>query len=135
MSAQFLRLWIVVSVVLLPLRAFAGDWMVLSHALERPSVEQTSQSASAEPAHDCNGHVPAAELTGAHDLMVEAATDSLAQASCGGACEDCPICHASAALISPTKPLGTATACAAPSVQPSFALSAEPQTLYKPPIS
>jgi hypothetical protein len=118
-------LLLVLAIVLLPLRGWVGDAMMLAPA----------QQASAGPAmhamHSSDAHADAID----HGAMHDSNSDSDAGPHAHTTCDTCQFCHSVAVTAWPGVPMPAEAPRHAPTAQATVFASAEALQGFKPPIS
>lgn len=132
------RLFLCFLLCLMPLRLWAGAWMMpMAVSLAHHTEAVVNQAPHADVAHDCHDTLALAgsahEAHGTHDAVADAGVQ---KADChDGACQLCGVCHQSASLMAVPLVLPVFQTHPLPGggPQPHAAVVSSP--LIKPPIS
>lgn len=120
---------LVLAIVLLPLRGWLGDAMMLAPVQQVAAGHAMHAMAEAHDAHDVQ-HAAHAGMD--HATTHDAPDDGHAAHT---TCDSCQFCHSVAVTAWPDVPMPTAAPARAPVAEPMRFASAEAVRGFKPPIS
>lgn len=130
------RWFLLIMIVLLPIRGWVGDVMAAEMVTQRitavaqmPVQAQQPAPAGADSHADCHGKAAAD-----NPASQPAGDSNTAAADCGN-CTSCQVCHSVAMVMAPGVAAVAPAHSAAPTLRGTHFASAEPARGFKPPIS